>query len=493
MPSTPRVELEAERGLLGAFLIEPARIDQYIEDLPPALFYKDGSRIVWEAMRRLHRAGQGVDAITVAAELRREGLFDVAGGHTYLAILQEEGTVATQIPAYIDLLREAATKRALLDLGERLLRGASNGQPAEALLAEVRAFEPLGPHASTPGVGWPLYDAADDWAFPTIVQLIETLLPTAGVVWWGGLPKRFKSLLLLYLCLAIACRRPLVAQKFRILGTPRILYVSREDGGTRLQDRIADVLTAWGQRPEPEAIRFLIRPAFDLLDDGQIRWLRETCQAERIGLLVLDTWTALSPTADPLATKDQALLARVVTTLAEAIQGLVVVVDHSRKNRPEGQALSSADIHGSYVKWASADHVVMLDLTADRKRLEVFVEGKDVDVARFFLEVAPKGAATEKFTYAGSVESVADAARVKGDQNRDAVLAALRAAAQAVSVSNLVDLLAAEGVTLKSDTVLKHLGALQKGGLAVRTGSGPRTRYVAAPPISDEAVIRDSV
>ena len=68
---TPPVELEAERALLGAFLLEPSRLGPYIETLPAELFYKDGSRIVWEAMRRLHRAGQGVDVITVAAELRR--------------------------------------------------------------------------------------------------------------------------------------------------------------------------------------------------------------------------------------------------------------------------------------------------------------------------------------------------------------------------------------------------------------------------------------
>jgi hypothetical protein len=78
------------------------------------------------------------------------------------------------------------------------------------------------------------------------------------------------------------------------------------------------------------------------------------------------------------------------------------VVDHSRKNRPE--AISSDDIHGPYVKWASAEHIVMLDTVAEKpvKRLEVFIEGKDTDTDRLFLTVSARGSGEEKFAYAGS-------------------------------------------------------------------------------------------
>src|SRR5262249_25667237 len=76
---------------------------------------------------------------------------------------------------------------------------------------------------------WPLHRPVDEWDFPATPSLVETLLPTHGLVWWGGLPKRFKSLLLLYLCLAIACKRDEVCRRFKILASPRILYIARED------------------------------------------------------------------------------------------------------------------------------------------------------------------------------------------------------------------------------------------------------------------------
>ena len=133
------------------------------------------------------------------------------------------------------------------------------------------------------------------------------------------------------------------------------------------------------------------------------------CRALGVTLLVLDTWTALSPTADPMAAKDQAALAAVVVDIAEAIDGAVVVVDHSRKNRGEGEPISSADIFGPMQKWAAAEQSSCSTSPSDRRRLEVFIEGKDGETRRCFLTVTPKGAPGEKFTYAGTVEEIADA------------------------------------------------------------------------------------
>ena len=137
---TPPVELEAERAVLGAFLLDSTLIEPYVETLPPEVFHKEACRLVWRVMQTLHRAGQGIDAITVRAELRRQDVFADAGGETFLALLQEEGTVATQVETYIHLLREAATRRALLGLGGRLIDGACNGQPLAELLETLGRF-----------------------------------------------------------------------------------------------------------------------------------------------------------------------------------------------------------------------------------------------------------------------------------------------------------------------------------------------------------------
>ena len=333
--------------------------------------------------------------------------------------------------------------------------------------------------APLPPVGWPLYDAAEAWNFAPPAFTVDDLIPEKGVLWWGGPPKRFKSLLAEYCCLAVASGREHVAEHFTIRRRPIILYVAREDGGARLQTRRDEILAAWPVRPKPGALTFLIRPRFDLLNRAHVAWLVEQCLSLSATLLVLDTWTALSPGADPMAAKEQAALAAIVVDLADAINGAVLVVDHSRKNRAEGEPISSADIYGPLQKWAAAEHIVMLDLTRDRHRLELFVEGKDGESRRCFLTVAPKGTATEKFTYAGTIEEIADAQREKGTQNRDAVAQALTDAGTSQSPAEVQAALTARGVKLAADTVSKHLRALVFDERASVIGGGRATRYLS--------------
>jgi DNA-binding transcriptional ArsR family regulator len=302
------------------------------------------------------------------------------------------------------------------------------------------------------------------------------------------MPKRFKSLLALYVALAIACRRETIAKRFRILSHPKILYIAREDGGSRLQERRDDILNAWGVKPPRGAIHFMIRPQFDLADPVHVAWLRDMCILNGITLVVLDTWTALSPGADPMGSRDQAQLAAAVVQLAEEINGLVIVIDHSRKNRPEGQILSSADIFGPPQKWAAAEHIVMLGATEDPRRIEVFIESKDGETGRFFLAVSPRGSGEEKFAYAGSVQDLADERRAVGDANRQAVLETLKANVEPLSASEIAALLEADERKMSLDTVQRHLAALQKTGSVRRTGAGRATRYsfAAAPSAAQD-------
>jgi hypothetical protein len=361
------------------------------------------------------------------------------------------------------------------------------------IAGSVGRYAPTDPPAATPAApGWPLHDASEPWDFPPVTALIDELLPAKGIVWWGGLPKRYKSLFAMYVALALACRRSDVAKKFLVRAFPKILFIAREDGGSRLQERRDDILSAWAERPEPGSFMFCIRPHLDLLNAEHVTWLRETCLKLDATMLWLDTWTALSPGADPLGAHDQARLAAIVVTLCEAINGLVVVVDHSRKNRPDGQPLSSADIFGPPQKWAAAEHIVMLDVVDAGRRIEVFLEGKDLETRRFFLTVSSRGSGTEKFAFAGSAEELAAAQRHVGDQNRQAVLETLRANRDGLSTGEAMLALRAAGTRLSQDTVARHCQALVTDRLARRAGTGKKDiRFIAIPPASPQGPSAD--
>jgi hypothetical protein len=181
-----------------------------------------------------------------------------------------------------------------------------------------------------------------------------------------------------------------------------------------------------------------------------------------------------------MAPKDQAQLAAAVVQLAQDIAGQVLVIDHSRKNRPDGQALSSADIFGPLQKWAAADNTIMLERVGGSSRIEVYVEGKDIDSSQVFLEVSPRGSGLEKFTYAGTVAELADAQRAVGDKNRQAVRHAVVTSVFPIGKDEVVRQLSTQGVKLSPDTVKKHLAALVTCGVLRPLGNGRATRYAVA-------------
>jgi replicative DNA helicase len=117
----PPQSLEAERAVLGAILLEPTLLPRAIELLLPEEFYKEAHRKVFGAMIRLFERGEPADVITVTEALRRDGVFEEVGGHTLLATLQEEGTVATQFSAYTGIVREKALLREMIRVAREIV------------------------------------------------------------------------------------------------------------------------------------------------------------------------------------------------------------------------------------------------------------------------------------------------------------------------------------------------------------------------------------
>lgn len=116
----PPHNLEAERAVLGAILLEPAMLHRAVELVSADEFYKDGHRKIYAAMLRLFDRSEPADALTVAEELGRTGELDEVGGPATLATLMEEATVATQFPTYTLIVREKAQLRELIRAGRDL-------------------------------------------------------------------------------------------------------------------------------------------------------------------------------------------------------------------------------------------------------------------------------------------------------------------------------------------------------------------------------------
>jgi replicative DNA helicase len=136
--------LDAERGVLGAMLLDASIIDDVMQEVRAEDFYLPAHQHIFRAIALLHEQGRPVELTLLADGLRREGHLDEAGGLVYLAGL-EQGVLT--IGAAAELARtvaDKATYRRLMAAADGILREASEERRpvAEALdLAEKLIFD----------------------------------------------------------------------------------------------------------------------------------------------------------------------------------------------------------------------------------------------------------------------------------------------------------------------------------------------------------------
>ena len=84
----PPHNLEAEESLLGAMLLSAAAVASAVEVVSRDDFYKPAHGHIFDAITSLYGAGEPVDPVTVADELRRADLLEAIGGASILVDLQ---------------------------------------------------------------------------------------------------------------------------------------------------------------------------------------------------------------------------------------------------------------------------------------------------------------------------------------------------------------------------------------------------------------------
>jgi replicative DNA helicase len=140
----PPQNLEAEQSVLGAILLDNDAINQALEILNEADFYRESHREIFRAMAGLSDRNQPVDAITLTDALRTRGALEAIGGPAYIAELAACVPTAANIGHYARIVREKAVLRSLASVTTEIAAGAYDA-PADVDqyldTAEHRIFE----------------------------------------------------------------------------------------------------------------------------------------------------------------------------------------------------------------------------------------------------------------------------------------------------------------------------------------------------------------
>jgi replicative DNA helicase len=135
----PPHNLEAEESLLGAMLLSRDAIAAGTETgLTADEFYKPAHGHIYDAVTDLDRRGQPADPVTVADQLRRNGLLDAIGGPAQLITLQANTPATTNAGRYAHIVRDMALLRGLIGAGGELAE-LGYSLPADAAAAVDQA------------------------------------------------------------------------------------------------------------------------------------------------------------------------------------------------------------------------------------------------------------------------------------------------------------------------------------------------------------------
>ncbi len=147
MELTPRVpphSNDAEISVLGSVLLDNDTLSQLGDTVAPEMFYREGHRKIFAAMRTLQERGEPVDLVTLSEDLRGKGQLDEVGGLTYLIGLSDQVPTAAYAEHYARIVGEKHTLRQLISASGKAMQLAYDAQlPLEDLLdrAEKMIFE----------------------------------------------------------------------------------------------------------------------------------------------------------------------------------------------------------------------------------------------------------------------------------------------------------------------------------------------------------------
>ena len=110
----PPQNLDAEKSLIGAVLIDEEVMADVSENVKAIDFYDKNHGIIFGAMIRLFERHKPVDLLTLTDELKRKDELDAIGGSTYLTELTNYVPTAAHAATYAEMVAQKAVRRRLI-------------------------------------------------------------------------------------------------------------------------------------------------------------------------------------------------------------------------------------------------------------------------------------------------------------------------------------------------------------------------------------------
>ncbi|MDP3771443.1 MAG: replicative DNA helicase, partial [bacterium] len=122
MDRIPPQNLEAERSLLGALLIDRDGMIRIADRVRADDFYTDAHRMIFAAMLDLFEKREPIDLLSLANRLQERGQLEKVGDRSTLVELSTGVPTAAHLQHYADIVAKKATLRRLIDAAANITR-----------------------------------------------------------------------------------------------------------------------------------------------------------------------------------------------------------------------------------------------------------------------------------------------------------------------------------------------------------------------------------
>jgi len=120
----PPQDLEAERSVLGAVLIDSGAMNLVAEFLKPEHFYDPAHKQIYSSMLTLFEKQQPIDVVTLQDALKKVDGMKKIGGKSYLADLINTVPTSAYIEHYGQIVKNHYVKRKLIEISSRIVERA---------------------------------------------------------------------------------------------------------------------------------------------------------------------------------------------------------------------------------------------------------------------------------------------------------------------------------------------------------------------------------
>jgi len=125
--------IEAEEAVIASCLVDPNSLLQALEILSPQDFYRTTHQRIFETFQKLNNLNKPVDLVTAVTAMKgHEGIA------TTLSKIQDTAPLAVNIRAYAGSVKDAATKRKVIETAHNLIKSAKNNDSAAEVLKQAQ-------------------------------------------------------------------------------------------------------------------------------------------------------------------------------------------------------------------------------------------------------------------------------------------------------------------------------------------------------------------